>query len=330
MNDYEFEQFVQENGNDILSFCKMHTMSVDYGNELYQDTMLKLLEKQKKLDSGQNVKAYALSVAIFIWKNKKKKYLKRNKIASFHSLDKIIALAACAAVCFSGHAATNYWKHTSLEKVSDAFTVKVYAQELTSDNSISISGDESVESYVMGSSETEGTIYYCINLPFSCEGDNIKNITYSINKGCFQIVEADTNSYLVDYVEHTGDDTNFGLCGGFGDEALEEKALEEKVWYLDSFTVDYNKQTGEDFWVNVGNVVPDMQEAIDLIWNSDGSWENSVKATNMLLSEVEITITATYEDGTESSKVIGLESKVVEVNTEKGLLKMNDIFVKEL
>ena len=47
MTDYEFKQFVQENGNDILNFCKMQTMNIEYGNELYQDTMLKLLEKQK-------------------------------------------------------------------------------------------------------------------------------------------------------------------------------------------------------------------------------------------------------------------------------------------
>ncbi|MDD6797451.1 MAG: RNA polymerase sigma factor [Clostridia bacterium] len=90
MNNNEFEQFVRDNGNDILNFCKMHTMSVEYGNELYQDTMLKLLEKRKKLDSGQNVKAYALSVSIFLWKNQKKKYCKRNKIVSFHSLEEII------------------------------------------------------------------------------------------------------------------------------------------------------------------------------------------------------------------------------------------------
>ena len=90
MTDYEFEQFVQENGNDILNFCKMQTMNIEYGNELYQDTMLKLLEKQKTLDGNQNVKAYALSVSILLWKNKKKKYFIRNKIANFRSLDEIM------------------------------------------------------------------------------------------------------------------------------------------------------------------------------------------------------------------------------------------------
>lgn len=90
MNNYEFEQFIQENGNDILSFCKMQTMNVEYGNELYQDTILKLMEKQENLDTSQNVKAYALSVAILLWKNKKKKYVKRNKIVSFLSLDDLM------------------------------------------------------------------------------------------------------------------------------------------------------------------------------------------------------------------------------------------------
>ena len=68
----------------------MQTMNIEYGNELYQDTMLKLLEKQKTLDGNQNVKAYALSVSILLWKNKKKKYFIRNKIANFRSLDEIM------------------------------------------------------------------------------------------------------------------------------------------------------------------------------------------------------------------------------------------------
>jgi RNA polymerase sigma-70 factor (ECF subfamily) len=63
--------------------------SEDGGNELYQDTMLKLLEKCRKLDTQQNVKAYALSVCIFLWKNKKKKYAIRNRIAKFMSLNQM-------------------------------------------------------------------------------------------------------------------------------------------------------------------------------------------------------------------------------------------------
>lgn len=89
MNHMEFEQFVRKEGNDILSFCKMHTMNVEMGNDLYQDTMLKMLEKRKKLDSGKNVKAYAISMAILLWKNKKKTYARRNQKVFFQSMEEL-------------------------------------------------------------------------------------------------------------------------------------------------------------------------------------------------------------------------------------------------
>ena len=48
MDKHEFEQFVAEHGKDILRFCRMNAGSTERGNELYQDTMVKLLEKQKE------------------------------------------------------------------------------------------------------------------------------------------------------------------------------------------------------------------------------------------------------------------------------------------
>lgn len=86
----EFEQFVLDNGKDILRFCRMTAGSEESGNELYQDTMLKLLEKQNKLNSMQNVKSYALSISILLWKNKKKKYSVRKRIAQMSSLEECV------------------------------------------------------------------------------------------------------------------------------------------------------------------------------------------------------------------------------------------------
>lgn len=89
MNKYEFEQFVLDNGKDILRFCRITAGNEEMGNELYQDTMLKLLEKCNKLEKQQNIKSYAISVSIFLWKNQKKKFAIRNKIINFTSLDKM-------------------------------------------------------------------------------------------------------------------------------------------------------------------------------------------------------------------------------------------------
>lgn len=90
MNTNEFEQFVLNNGKDILRFCRLTTGDNESGNELYQDTMLKLLEKQESLNLMQNVKSYALSVSIFLWKNKKKKYSVRKRILPMSSLEECV------------------------------------------------------------------------------------------------------------------------------------------------------------------------------------------------------------------------------------------------
>lgn len=70
MNDCEFEQFVRDNGKDILRFCRMTCGNKDAGDELYQDTMLQILGKKQHLDNRQNVKSYALSISILLWRNK--------------------------------------------------------------------------------------------------------------------------------------------------------------------------------------------------------------------------------------------------------------------
>lgn len=87
MNKQEFEQFVMRDGKDILRFCRMNAGDTERGNELYQDTMLMLLEKRNQLNAEQNVKSYALYTAILLWKNKKKKYAVRNRILPMSSLE---------------------------------------------------------------------------------------------------------------------------------------------------------------------------------------------------------------------------------------------------
>ena len=89
LSNEEFEQFVRDNGKDILRFCRMTSGEKELGDELYQDTMLKLLEKQKRLDFGRNLKSYALSISILLWRNKKKKYANRNRVVPMESANRL-------------------------------------------------------------------------------------------------------------------------------------------------------------------------------------------------------------------------------------------------
>ncbi len=89
MNNDEFERFVLKFGKDILRFCRMTAGDAENGDELYQDTMLKLLEKKNRLDSAQNTKSYALSTSIYLWRNKRKKYANRMRLVPIDSMEEM-------------------------------------------------------------------------------------------------------------------------------------------------------------------------------------------------------------------------------------------------
>lgn len=89
MNNDEFELFVLKFGKDILRFCRMTAGDAENGDELYQDTMLRLLEKKLMLDSTQNTKSYALSTSIYLWKNKRKKYANRLRLVPIDSMSEM-------------------------------------------------------------------------------------------------------------------------------------------------------------------------------------------------------------------------------------------------
>ena len=88
MTKQEFDRFVSENGKDILRFCRMNTGGTAEGDDLYQDTMLKLWEQADQLNKNDSLKSYALSVSILMWKNKRRKFAWRRRIAAFESYEK--------------------------------------------------------------------------------------------------------------------------------------------------------------------------------------------------------------------------------------------------
>lgn len=83
----ELEECIDKYGKDIYSFCRHATGSVQEGEELYQDTFLKAVELLGKMDINQNPKGFLLSVSVGLWKNKKRKYAWRQRIAGMESLE---------------------------------------------------------------------------------------------------------------------------------------------------------------------------------------------------------------------------------------------------
>jgi len=82
----ELEWCISEYGKNIYSFCKYLTGNLTEADDLYQDTFLTAVELIEKIDSEHNPKSYLLSIALRIWKNKKRKFAWRNRIAEVQSL----------------------------------------------------------------------------------------------------------------------------------------------------------------------------------------------------------------------------------------------------
>lgn len=81
MTIQELEKFIDQYGRNIYSFCKKLCLNDDAADELYQDVWLKAMQDIKKIQISQNVKSYLISLAVGNWRNKKKKYAIRNRIA---------------------------------------------------------------------------------------------------------------------------------------------------------------------------------------------------------------------------------------------------------
>lgn len=87
MNDTQLLQCIEEYGKNVYTFCCQLTQNKQEAEELYQDTFLKAVEQKGRMDWENNPRSYLISIALRIWKNKKRKYAWRSRIASMEELD---------------------------------------------------------------------------------------------------------------------------------------------------------------------------------------------------------------------------------------------------
>ncbi|MDO5714146.1 MAG: RNA polymerase sigma factor [Tissierellia bacterium] len=85
MKDGQIENYINEYGPILFRFCYSLTKDRYLGEELYQDTFLLLLSKKDEIDPDGNVKGYLCTVAARLWKDRKRKYARRFRIAPTYS-----------------------------------------------------------------------------------------------------------------------------------------------------------------------------------------------------------------------------------------------------
>lgn len=76
----DLEQCINKYGKEIYSFCRYLTGNQQEADDLYQDTFLKGIELEHRINWQDNPKSYFLSIAVRIWKNRKRKAAWRKRI----------------------------------------------------------------------------------------------------------------------------------------------------------------------------------------------------------------------------------------------------------
>ncbi|MEI7027047.1 RNA polymerase sigma factor [Paenibacillus sp. y28] len=91
MNTDELIELVKLHGKSIYSFCYKLTGNKHETDDLYQETFLRAVELQFKINAAHNPKAYLLSIAVRVYKNHYRKLSRRRRIAPIEELDEASA-----------------------------------------------------------------------------------------------------------------------------------------------------------------------------------------------------------------------------------------------
>lgn len=196
-----------------------------------------------------------------------------------------------------------------LSDIDRMFTLRVQAAELEAGNPVPLITGGKSPSYVMGADDEE--ISYCISVPLTCEGKGIESVTYSINKGAFQIVQPENeDERIIVSGQLYSEEMNTGWIGGDYDEendGLPSRPYEAVLYK--SFTLDYERQSDEYTWINICNSRPYDEEILNLMWGENAAVGDKSNGINKLLDHTVITCTVHYVDGTEQSADIQVGSQ---------------------
>lgn len=185
--------------------------------------------------------------------------------------------------------------------------------QLLAGQPVPLLSSDKANSWVLGGDDVDGgsAVDYCISMPFTCVGDHIEKVTYSINNGAFQIVQPENETIIVDGQLYDGE-LNTGMIGGDYNEengGLPSRPFEVALYR--SFTLDYNRQSDEYTWINICNNRSVSKDVFDSIWGEGKSLEDMNNGMQQMLDNTVITCTVQYSDNTSQSVDINVNSRIM-------------------
>ena len=202
---------------------------------------------------------------------------------------RIIQSAVAAAACLFGIGYNVIQKTETIkpEKVqtttgTNSFVVKVNAAEIkhTKKNQMKVYANPGYTSMWCDGDAGKQFVSYNINAPLQFEGNNIKTVTYRINKGHFFVTKAEHSKYFKE-----GE-----LCKGSSQANYRFFTVNAKETPEKQFTVSI---TDDDCKISSADATA--------LFDGKAESDSELHARNKALGNVTITCTATFNDGTQKS-----------------------------
>lgn len=198
------------------------------------------------------------------------------------------------------------------EQTGERQTGEEQSTEMTAGQPVPLLSTDKANSWVLGGDDEDGGVVdYCISMPFTCVGDHIEKVTYSINNGAFQIVQPENESIIVDGQLYEGE-LNTGMIGGDYNEendGLPSRPFETVLYR--SFTLDYSRQSDAYTWINICNNRSVSRDVFDAIWGDGKSLEDMNNGMQQMLDNTVITCTVQYSDHTSQAVDIKVDSRIM-------------------
>lgn len=199
-----------------------------------------------------------------------------------------VAAAACLALIFGiGYKVIQKPETIKPEKaqntaVTNSFVVKVNAAEIkhTKKNQMRVYANPGYTSMWCDGDAGKQFVSYSINAPLQFEGNNIKTVTYRINKGHFFVTKAEHSKYFKE-----GE-----LCNGSSQSNYRFFTVNAKETPEKQFTVSI---TDDDCKISSADATA--------LFDGKAESDSELHARNKALGNVTITCTATFNDGTQKS-----------------------------
>ena len=186
---------------------------------------------------------------------------------------------------------------------SNSFVLNVNAAEIsrkTADSNKSGSKNPKVSvgeaGYVVSKGD-DNDWYYDFSLPISCKGNNIDEITYTVNKGSITL-----------YADEVDADSTLGSEDA---DVVTTEITDKKSETVSYKTLSKDKVVFLDVYGDSSSLSKSKQKILDKGLIPQADMEQYKKAMDVLLKDLKVTVKAKFNDGTTEEETINVDSKLV-------------------